>query len=178
MNLDLLNFKHFSGLKYTKNWNSKPLKCKNWQIFNSLESQKLISRKIWAIEKSWNFHTVWTMAKCSEKIKWQKRAKTVKNFKKNGQNLPVWSSSSETQKYSPNQHGDSTSSDKTWKIKKFHVSLAGKFKYLKNIAGNFKLPPIVMTITFKLPNHHICLAKSEKLKKEISRKLDGKIQIL
>ena len=34
------------------------------------------------------------------------------------------------------------------------------------MAGKFKLPPIVMTIMFKLPNHHICLAKSEKLKKK------------
>ena len=40
-----------------------------------------------------------------------------------------------------------------------------------------------MTITFKLPNHHICLANSEKLKKKkeisrkFSRKFGGKFQI-
>ena len=37
---------------------SQPLKLRKWHISNFLQSPKLISRKIWVTEKSWNFHTV------------------------------------------------------------------------------------------------------------------------
>ena len=51
----LVNFSFQKVQKFIKNQNSEPLKKKILQL---LESQKLISRKIWVIEKSQNFHTV------------------------------------------------------------------------------------------------------------------------
>ena len=48
--------------------------------FALLESQKLISRKIWVIEKSWNFHTVklhYITALLQEKLFWWLKKKLV-----------------------------------------------------------------------------------------------------
>ena len=61
--LEALNFGYYLFLHFLKgeidqiNKNQKPKICKKGS-FSLQESSKLISRKIWVIEKSWNFHTV------------------------------------------------------------------------------------------------------------------------
>ena len=113
-----MNFCTFWMLKSTK---LTKVSVPKMAFFELLDSPKLLSRKIWVIEKSWNFHTVTNGQKSS---KMTRNGQNSQIWPKSGKKLPVWSSSSETQKYSPNQHGDSTSRYKTWKIKIFHVNLA------------------------------------------------------
>ena len=50
------NFDIPKGSEIYQNLNSEPLKTAQKADFQLLKSSKLISRKIWVPEKSWNFH--------------------------------------------------------------------------------------------------------------------------
>ena len=58
--LKFVNLVHFilQNVQKKKNQNSQPLNVLKMADFALLESPKLVSRKIWVIEKSCNFHTV------------------------------------------------------------------------------------------------------------------------
>ena len=59
--LIFMNFFIFWRLKFTKSTKFRAPKMAKTAILELLNFQNLISRKIWLIEKSWNFHTVvWT----------------------------------------------------------------------------------------------------------------------
>ena len=49
----------FKKCKNSKESRYSASKCVKMADFTLVESPKLISRKIWVIEKSWNFHTAW-----------------------------------------------------------------------------------------------------------------------
>ena len=51
-------FQPLKNAKNAKNQNWEPLNVLKWQLLDLKNHQKLISRKIWAIEKLWNFHTL------------------------------------------------------------------------------------------------------------------------
>ena len=53
--LQFVNLVNFSPLKIPKNPNSEPINLLKWQI---RIPKKLISRKIWVTENSWDFHTL------------------------------------------------------------------------------------------------------------------------
>ena len=53
-----MNFCTFWKLKFIKSTKLRGQKIAKMAILDILESPKLISRKIWVIEKSWNFHII------------------------------------------------------------------------------------------------------------------------
>ena len=58
LNFDFYNFCTFWRLIFTQSTKFAAPKMAKMAVFTLLESEKLISHKIWVIEKSWNFHTV------------------------------------------------------------------------------------------------------------------------
>ena len=58
LNFDFYEFFHIWRPKFTKWTIFRAPKIAKMAVLGLLDSPKLISRKIWLIEKSWNFHTV------------------------------------------------------------------------------------------------------------------------
>ena len=56
-------FSTFWGLNCTQLTKFKAPKMAKTVVLALFHSSKLISRKIWVMEKSWNFHTVWYLLK-------------------------------------------------------------------------------------------------------------------
>ena len=61
-----MKFDTFWRLKFTKSTKFRAPKLAKTTVLQILDSQKLISRKIWVIGKSWNFHTVKSL--CSKLV--------------------------------------------------------------------------------------------------------------
>ena len=61
----------FKKCKNSKKSKFRAFKCVKMADFGLLESSKLISRKIWVIQKLWNFHNViWTAEKFRQFLHW------------------------------------------------------------------------------------------------------------
>jgi len=59
--LIFMNFCIFWRLEFTKSTKIRAPEIAKTAVLLLLDSPKLISRKIWMTEKTWNFHTVWPL---------------------------------------------------------------------------------------------------------------------
>ena len=61
LNFDFYDFLHFLKAEIYHMNKSRALKMAKMAVLQILNSPKLVSRKTWVTEKSWNFHTVYKM---------------------------------------------------------------------------------------------------------------------
>ena len=73
--------------KIHKDQNSEPLNVWKWQIWAHLESSNLISRKIWVIAKSRNFHTVILQTLCKARMRFHNNVEFLSYLEKFRENI-------------------------------------------------------------------------------------------